>query len=207
MADNLLEIRDLKTWFHTEDQVVRAVDLAPGTTIALKEGHTLGVVGESGSGKSVTAMTIMQLLPPETARIHAGTVSFLGKDIVRLPRSQMRAMRGRDIGMIFQEPMTSLNPVFRVGDQVMEPILIHEKISREEQDEFAVNSHKKAFRAQRMDKFKDEIVPVEIVKRVAGQEVARELIIQDEGVNPTLSTRKAALYPAVFRKGGTVTPR
>ena len=132
MADNLLEIRDLKTWFHTEDQVVRAVDLAPGTTIALKEGHTLGVVGESGSGKSVTAMTIMQLLPPETARIHAGTVSFLGKDIVRLPRSQMRAMRGRDIGMIFQEPMTSLNPVFRVGDQVMEPILIHEKISREE---------------------------------------------------------------------------
>ncbi|MCB9154563.1 MAG: thiolase family protein [Caldilineae bacterium] len=80
------------------------------------------------------------------------------------------------------------------------------EISREEQDEFAVNSHKKAFRAQRMDKFKDEIVPVEIVKRVAGQEVARELITQDEGVNPTLSTRKAALYPAVFRKGGTVTP-
>ncbi|MGE0193587.1 MAG: ABC transporter ATP-binding protein [Planctomycetota bacterium] len=132
MADKLLEIRDLKTWFHTEDQVVRAVDLAPGTTITLEEGHTLGVVGESGSGKSVTAMTIMQLLPPETARIHAGQVSFLGKDIVRLPRSQMRAMRGRDIGMIFQEPMTSLNPVFRVGDQVMEPILIHEKVSREE---------------------------------------------------------------------------
>jgi acetyl-CoA C-acetyltransferase len=80
------------------------------------------------------------------------------------------------------------------------------EISREEQDEFAVNSHKKAFRAQRMDKFKDEIVPVEIVKKVAGQEVARELITQDEGVNPTLSTRKAALYPAVFRQGGTVTP-
>lgn len=80
------------------------------------------------------------------------------------------------------------------------------EVSREEQDEYAVNSHKKAFRAQRMDKFKDEIVPVEIVKKVAGQEVAREIIAQDEGVNPTLSARKAALYPAVFRKGGTVTP-
>ena len=132
MADKLLEIRDLKTWFHTEDQVVRAVDLAPGTTISLEAGHTLGVVGESGSGKSVTALSIMQLLPPETARVHAGQISFLGKDMVRLPRSQVRSMRGRDIGMIFQEPMTSLNPVFTVGDQVMEPILVHEKVSREE---------------------------------------------------------------------------
>ncbi len=130
MPNPLLEIRGLKTWFHTEDRIVRAVDMASDVRITLNEGHTLGVVGESGSGKSVTAMTIMQLLPPETARIHAGEVSFLGRDIVRLPRSQMRAMRGRDIGMIFQEPMTSLNPVFTVGDQVMEPILIHEKISR-----------------------------------------------------------------------------
>jgi acetyl-CoA C-acetyltransferase len=80
------------------------------------------------------------------------------------------------------------------------------EISREEQDTYAVESHKKAFRAQRMEKFKDEIVPVEIVKKVGGQEVARELITQDEGVNPTLSVRKAALYPTVFRKGGTVTP-
>lgn len=80
------------------------------------------------------------------------------------------------------------------------------EISREEQDNYAVESHKKAFKAQRMDKFKDEIVPVEIVKKVAGQEVARELITQDEGVNPTLNARKAAMYPAVFKKGGTVTP-
>ncbi len=80
------------------------------------------------------------------------------------------------------------------------------EISREQQDKYAVDSHKKAFRAQRMEKFKDEIVPVEIIKRVGGQEVAREVVSQDEGVNPTLTVSKAALYPAVFKKGGTVTP-
>ena len=132
MSDTLIEIRGLKTYFHTEDKVVRAVDLPPDAHITIKEGHTLGVVGESGSGKSVTALSIMQLLPPETARIHAGDISFLGKDIVRLPRREMRRMRGKDIGMIFQEPMTSLNPVFTVGDQVMEPILVHENVTKAE---------------------------------------------------------------------------
>ena len=130
-SDTLLQISGLKTYFHTEDKVVRAVDLKPDVNIEIKEGHTLGVVGESGSGKSVTALSIMQLLPPETARIEAGHISFLGRDVVRLPRPEVRKMRGRDIGMIFQEPMTSLNPVFTVGDQVMEPILTHEKISRD----------------------------------------------------------------------------
>ena len=132
MSDNLLQITGLRTYFHTEDKIVRAVDLKPDTEIAIKPGHTLGVVGESGSGKSVTALSIMQLLPPETAVIEAGEISFLGRDIVRLPRPEMRRMRGKDIGMIFQEPMTSLNPVFRVGDQVMEPILVHEKVSKDE---------------------------------------------------------------------------
>jgi peptide/nickel transport system ATP-binding protein len=132
MADPLLEITGLRTYFHTEDKVVRAVDLDPEARIVIHPAETLGVVGESGSGKSVTALSLMRLLPPETAVIEAGTISFLGRDIVRLPQSKMRAMRGRDIGMIFQEPMTSLNPVFTVGDQVMEPIMIHEKLSREE---------------------------------------------------------------------------
>ncbi|MEA3337288.1 MAG: thiolase family protein [Chloroflexota bacterium] len=90
--------------------------------------------------------------------------------------------------------------------QTAENLAERYEISREEQDQYAVLSHKKAFRAQRMEKFKDEIVPVEIVKKVAGQEVARELITQDEGINPTLSVRKAALYPTVFKKDGTVTP-
>jgi peptide/nickel transport system ATP-binding protein len=129
MTQPLLEISGLKTWFHTEEKVVRAVD---GVSLRLLPGQTLGVVGESGSGKSVTALSVMQLLPPETARIHEGSIAFLGRDLVRLPRSEMRKVRGRDIGMIFQEPMTSLNPVFTVGDQVMEPIRVHEKASREE---------------------------------------------------------------------------
>ncbi|MFM8385913.1 MAG: ABC transporter ATP-binding protein [Planctomycetia bacterium] len=125
----ILEVEGLKTWFHTEDRVVKAVD---GVTLQIREGQTLGVVGESGSGKSVTSLTVMRLLPPETARIHAGRISFLGRDLVGMPLKDMRKIRGKEIGMIFQEPMTSLNPVFRVGDQVMEPIMVHEGVSREE---------------------------------------------------------------------------
>ncbi len=123
----LLEITGLKTWFHTEDRVVKAVN---DVSISINEGETLGVVGESGSGKSVTALTVMRLLPPETARVHEGRISFLGRDLIGLPLKDMRKIRGKEIGMIFQEPMTSLNPVFRVGDQVMEPIMVHEGLSR-----------------------------------------------------------------------------
>ncbi len=129
MSQPLLDISGLKTYFHTEDRVVRAVD---DVSIRIEEGETLGVVGESGSGKSVTALSMMRLLPPETARIHAGKIAFLGKDLVGVPQREMRDIRGADIGMIFQEPMTSLNPVFTVGDQVMEPILVHEDVSKEE---------------------------------------------------------------------------
>ncbi|MDJ0975432.1 MAG: ABC transporter ATP-binding protein [Planctomycetota bacterium] len=129
MTEPLVDIQNLKTYFHTEEKVVRAVD---GVSIQIHEGQTLGVVGESGSGKSVTALSLMKLLPPETARIHEGRISFLGRDVVHVPQKDMRYIRGKDIGMIFQEPMTSLNPVFTVGDQVMEPIMVHEGLSREE---------------------------------------------------------------------------
>jgi peptide/nickel transport system ATP-binding protein len=135
MSRPLLEIENLKTWFHTEEKVVRAVD---GVTLSIPEGQTLGVVGESGSGKSVTALSLMRLLPPETARVHEGRIVFLGRDLVGLPLREMRKIRGKEIGMIFQEPMTSLNPVFTVGDQVMEPIMVHEKVSRAEARERAL---------------------------------------------------------------------
>ena len=127
--DALVRIENLRTYFHTEDQVVKAVD---GVSLTIQPAQTLGVVGESGSGKSVTALSIMQLLPPETARIHEGRIAFLGRDLVGLPGREMRSIRGKDIGMIFQEPMTSLNPVFRVGDQVMEGILVHEDVTHDE---------------------------------------------------------------------------
>lgn len=124
----LVEIDNLRTYFHTDDGVVRAVD---GVSLKIQEGHTLGVVGESGSGKSVTAYSVMKLLGA-TARIESGRIAFLGKDLVGLPERDMRKIRGKEISMIFQEPMTSLNPVFTVGWQVMEAILLHQKVSKAE---------------------------------------------------------------------------
>src|SRR5687768_8669396 len=124
----LLEISDLRAFFHTDAGTVRAVD---GISLEIQEGQTLGVVGESGSGKSVTAYSVMQLLSA-SARIESGRIALLGKNLVGLPEQKMRAIRGNDVSMIFQEPMTSLNPVFTVGWQVMEAILLHQKVSRAE---------------------------------------------------------------------------
>src|SRR4051794_5325868 len=126
MSSTLLEISDLRTYFHTEDGVVKAVD---DLSFTLEPGRTLGIVGESGSGKSVTSLSIMRLLS-STARIETGRISFLGRDLVCLPERQMQSIRGRDISMIFQEPMTSLNPVFTVGAQIMEAIILHQRISK-----------------------------------------------------------------------------
>lgn len=125
--NDVLKIDNLKTYFNTEDGVVKAVD---DLSLSIKPGHTLGVVGESGSGKSVTSLTIMNLLAA-TAEIYDGTISFLGKDLVNISAKEMRKLRGSDVSMIFQEPMSSLNPVHRVGDQVAEAILQHEEISKE----------------------------------------------------------------------------
>jgi peptide/nickel transport system ATP-binding protein len=123
----LLEIDGLKTYFRTEAGTVKAVD---DLSVKIRLGETLGLVGESGSGKSVTSLTIMRLLPDVSATIAGGRISFLGRDLVQLPRSAMPAIRGKDIAMIFQEPGTSLNPVYRVGDQVAEAVLLHEKVTR-----------------------------------------------------------------------------
>jgi peptide/nickel transport system ATP-binding protein len=126
MAQSVLEVEDLRTYFHTEEGVVKAVD---NLSFRLEQGRTLGIVGESGSGKSVTSLSIMRLLA-STAKIETGRISFLGKDLVRLPERQLQSIRGRDISMIFQEPMTSLNPVFTVGAQIMEAIVLHQKVSK-----------------------------------------------------------------------------
>jgi peptide/nickel transport system ATP-binding protein len=128
MSAALLEIDDLRTYFHTDHDIVRAVE---GVSLSIQEGQTLGVVGESGSGKTVTAYSILKLLAP-SARIESGRIALLGRDLVRLPEKDMREVRGKDISMIFQEPMTSLNPVFTVGWQVMEAILLHQKVTKAE---------------------------------------------------------------------------
>jgi peptide/nickel transport system ATP-binding protein len=126
MAAPLLEVRDLRTHFFTQDGVTRAVD---GVSLSVMPGETLGIVGESGCGKSVTALSILRLLPDKLARIVGGEVSFEGVDLLKLDEVAMREMRGNRIAMIFQEPMTSLNPVLTVGFQIAESIRIHEGAS------------------------------------------------------------------------------
>ncbi len=124
----ILKVENLKTYFHTEDGIVKAVD---GVSFELYEGETLGIVGESGSGKSVTSLTVMRLLD-EKARIEGGKVIFNGKNLLELSEQEMQKIRGNDIAMIFQEPMVALNPVYTIGDQIMEAIILHQEVKESE---------------------------------------------------------------------------
>jgi peptide/nickel transport system ATP-binding protein len=123
----ILEVRDLRTQFDTLDGVVRAVD---GVSFDLERGETLGIVGESGCGKSVTALSILRLIPPETGRIASGSIKFEGEELTRLSEEAMKRLRGHRISMIFQEPMTSLNPVLTVGTQIAENVTRHMGVSK-----------------------------------------------------------------------------
>lgn len=123
----LLNVTDLRTWFHTRSGVYRAVD---GISFSVGRGETLGIVGESGSGKSVTCYSIMGLIPQPPGRIESGTAIFDGVDLLHCTPKQARSIRGKRVAMIFQDPMTSLNPYLRISEQLIEPLLIHEKISR-----------------------------------------------------------------------------
>jgi peptide/nickel transport system ATP-binding protein len=126
MTKPLLELTNLRTYFHTDIGTVKAVD---DLTVKVLPGQTLGIVGESGSGKSVTSLTVMQLLPERVAQIEKGSkIIFDGRDLLALSKEEMRAIRGAEISMIFQEPMTSLNPVYTTGDQVMEAIMLHQNV-------------------------------------------------------------------------------
>jgi len=135
MTSPLLEIKNLQTHFYTRDGVTRAVD---GVSWSVQPGETLGVVGESGCGKSVSALSVLRLLPEKIGRIVGGEVLFEGVDLLQLDESAMRNIRGNRIAMIFQEPMTSLNPVLTVGFQVAESVRIHQGLSRREARERAV---------------------------------------------------------------------
>jgi peptide/nickel transport system ATP-binding protein/oligopeptide transport system ATP-binding protein len=126
MGERLLEVKDLSVHFATEDGVVRAVD---GVSFELERGKVLGIDGESGSGKSVTAMTVMCLTRDVNARF-GGEVNYEGRNLLELSDSEMQNYRGNEIGMIFQDPMTSLNPVYRIGEQIVEAIQIHDKVGR-----------------------------------------------------------------------------
>jgi len=129
MGNTLLEIKGLKTYFFTRKGVVKAVD---GVDFSIGEGDTLGLVGESGCGKSMTALSIMRLVPEPMGHIVEGSILFEGKDLVTMTEPEMRKIRGNRISMVFQEPMTSLNPVLKVGFQVAETIQLHQEVSRRE---------------------------------------------------------------------------
>ncbi len=125
----LLEVRGLRTLFHTRHGTVRAVD---GLDFNLKRGETLAIVGESGCGKSVSALSILRLIPEPPGEIAEGSIIYDGRDLLRVSEAEIQAIRGNDISMIFQEPMTSLNPVLTVGDQISETIVLHQDMSKRE---------------------------------------------------------------------------
>jgi len=129
MNDQLLNIKDLRVHFHIPEGVARAVD---GVSIDLAAGETIGLVGESGCGKSVTALSILGLIPSPPGKIESGKIFFNGQNLLDFDRERLRKIRGRDISMIFQEPMTSLNPVLPIGRQVAEPLMVHRGLSRAE---------------------------------------------------------------------------
>ena len=126
-VDHLLEVNDLRTYFYTYEGTARAVD---GVSYHLDSGEALGIVGESGCGKSVTAASIMRIVPNPPGRIVSGEIRLQGQDLVGLTQKKMRCIRGRRIAMIFQEPMTSLNPVFTIGNQIAEMFLLHKGLSK-----------------------------------------------------------------------------
>src|SRR5512147_977476 len=123
----LLSVRDLHTHFLSAGRTVRALD---GISFEIRDGEVFGLVGETGCGKSVTALSILRLIPSPPGRIVKGSIRFRDLDLLALPPDRMRAVRGKDISMIFQEPMTSLNPVFRVGDQMREVIMLHQHLGK-----------------------------------------------------------------------------
>ena len=133
----LLDVRGLRTYFHVMDGTVKAVD---GVDFAIPRGGTVGLVGESGCGKSVTAHSIMRLIDIPPGEIAAGEIWFDGVDLLKLPKDKMRHVRGGEIAMIFQEPMTSLNPVFTIGNQITEAIRLHNKVTGKEAAERAIES-------------------------------------------------------------------
>jgi len=135
--NELLEVKDLKTYFFTHEGTVKAVD---GINLKVNKGETLGLVGESGCGKSVTALSIMRLIPSPPGKVVGGKIHFEGKNLLELGEKEMRKIRGRKISMIFQEPMTSLDPMFTIGDEIAEVIKLHQGLNKDEARKKAIES-------------------------------------------------------------------
>ena len=137
MSENILTVKDLKTHFYTASGVAKAVD---GVSFNIAKGETMGIVGESGSGKSVTSSSIIRLLPPRTGKIVGGSIEFEGKDVLALSKKELNDFRGKDIAVVFQDPMTSLDPVFKIGKQMTEMIMAHQNVTKDEAWKMAVEA-------------------------------------------------------------------
>lgn len=137
MSENILTVKDLKTYFYTASGIAKAVD---GVSFNIAKGETMGIVGESGSGKSVTSSSIIRLLPPRTGKIVGGSIEFEGKDVLALSKKELNDFRGKDIAVIFQDPMTSLDPVFKIGKQMTEMIMAHQNVTKDEAWKIAVEA-------------------------------------------------------------------
>lgn len=137
MSEDILTVKDLKTYFYTASGIAKAVD---GVSFNIAKGETMGIVGESGSGKSVTSSSIIRLLPPRTGKIVGGSIEFEGKDVLALSKKELNDFRGKDIAVIFQDPMTSLDPVFKIGKQMTEMIMAHQNVTKDEAWKMAVEA-------------------------------------------------------------------
>ncbi|MCD8510560.1 MAG: ABC transporter ATP-binding protein [Bacillus sp. (in: Bacteria)] len=136
MSDTLLEVKDLKTYFFVDSKTIKSVD---GVSFSIKKGETVALVGESGSGKSITSLSILGLIPKPNGKIIEGSIKYFGKELINLSEKELNKIRGNEIAMIFQEPMTSLNPVFTIGDQISEALIYHKSMKRKQAMEKTVD--------------------------------------------------------------------
>ena len=139
MAKEILSVKNLKTYFHLASGTAKAVD---GVSFSLNEGEILGIIGESGCGKSVTASSVIRLLPNKIGKIENGEINFMGTDIMGLNDKELLEFRGRDVATIFQDPMTSLDPVFKIKHQMVEIIMAHQKVTKQEALKMAIDALK-----------------------------------------------------------------
>jgi len=173
----LIEIRNLRTSFFTPEGEMRAVD---GVSFDIEEGKTMGLVGESGCGKSVTALSIMRLIPSPPGKVVGGQVFFRGRDLLKLHGEEMRKVRGNEISMVFQEPMTSLNPVFTIGNQIVEAIRLHQGLGRRE-------AREKAIEMLRLVKIADPAARIDVYPhQLSGGMRQRVMIAMALSCNPSL---------------------
>lgn len=207
-GEKLLTVKDLKTYFYTSGGVSKAVD---GVSFEISKGEILGIVGESGSGKSVTSTSVIRLLPARTGKIVSGEINFDGTDVLKLNKKELLEFRGKDISMIFQNPMTSLSPVFKVGSQMVEMICAHQNVTKEQARKMAVDALKRVGipdAQRRMDAYPYELSGGMCQRVIIAMSVCSspKMIIADEpttALDVTVQAQVLELLKELRDKSGT----